>query len=646
MEVDQSSKIKSTVDGANKKKTSRKSHNTEPTSSAPEPTDLTSSALKNDQSPREKKRKRNLESGDNKQKKHKHRSTENVVGNGDASLYLAEEQQAQAQPDEPAAPAKEPSKLIANSIETPTQEADAINPTSTGKTKKIRGSRLGGKNNMKVGFFVKEEVEILESFKVNFCNIHGFTDHKKFDEMIQHSEREGGDWPCPADVCTKTEFWNQIYELVPDRDRRSLYRFMRRHFQDSTQKPHEWSEEQDKELVSLMTQHPGKWAYVAKLVGRSDDDVTQRWKNQLEHREKMNRGKWSEEELRSLLDEIQKVWHTVYDMEGDAAGKDMYELAEKHLRWGVVSDALGNVRSRQQCADKWRKMRRSVDIRRASGEHDAVFDPVEAANKRTRWGSTSVTPKSSFFVNDDDDDDEDENDADTKGDKESSGPINGLGIFANIPSLSAPETKPLPKTPASSQQNSEQAVQAKDEQDEAHSPATSKPKSAKKLSSKKQKHPHVEETAEPEPEPLPELENDSEPETQLSPDAIAKAERRAERKMLKKAEKEKKKKERRERDEAENIVDETQETAAAIDDSPKREKKKEKKDKKDKKKTKSLLAAAGTEAEVEAVESTPTSSKKKRKHKSTDVNGADTETHAPTDFQKKKRRKSTHGVAE
>lgn len=588
------------MDDAKKKKKSRKSKNKNRSSPAPIPNGVASSPNRGDDSSQEKKRKRDSEPGHKKQKKHKHDSTQNGVQNGDSSVNPAVGNQVQS--SEPEMPIRT-QQSAANDLEIPSQVVAPVangteTTTSTGKPRKLRGSRIGGKNHMKVGFFVQEEVAALEAFKISFCNIHGFSDHKKFDEMIQHSERDGGDWPCPADVCTKSEFWNQIYDLVPDRDRRSLYRFMRRHFQDSAQKPHEWSPEQDKELVALMNQHKGKWAYVAKLLGRSDDDVTQRWKNQLEHRGKMNRGKWSEEELRSLLDEVQKVWNKTSELDGPAAGKDMYELEEKHLRWGVISDNLNNVRSRQQCADKWRKIRRSVENMRACGNPDAVYDPIEAVNKRTRWGSGSVTPKSTYLVDDDDDDD-----GNSKGENGTTAPIKGLGLIVDDSQAPASEKKLLPEAPASPQLTADQDSQAENES-EAHSSVSSTPNSPEKRSPKQHKQVESEDPA-------------------MSDDE-------AEKKAAKKAEKEKRKKERRERRDVDELV-------AAITGSVKKEKKDDKNDKP----RNSSINAAEHEAEAEHVTSTPS---KKKKRKSTGMNGAgNDEPKSPESHKRKK--KSTQEIA-
>ncbi|KAJ5239613.1 hypothetical protein N7468_004232 [Penicillium chermesinum] len=265
-----------------------------------------------------------------------------------------------------------------NKPTTPAGEEDSFVKTSG-----VRGPRLKSDGRpLKIGFFTKEEVQKIEKFKVDFCNQHSLESHKEFDHLVQHSERTSAEpWPLDADVCSKQQFWEQIYELAPDRDRRSLYRFMRRHFQESFQKAHEWTPAQDEELIQLMREHSGKWTAVAKMLGRSDDDVTQRWKNKLQHRDKMNRGSWSEKELRDLLDGVERFFALYKKEHEDASCIDIYEMPDGHITWSHISDSMDNMRTRQQCADKWRKIRNKVLNARAAGETNAVFDVVAEAKK-------------------------------------------------------------------------------------------------------------------------------------------------------------------------------------------------------------------------------------------------------------------------
>ncbi|KAF7588950.1 hypothetical protein BBP40_004991 [Aspergillus hancockii] len=240
------------------------------------------------------------------------------------------------------------------------------------------------------GPFMAEEVQALERFKMEICNTHAIST-STFDSMVQHSERDKGtDFPCDSSVMTKQEFWKNIYEILPNRDRRSVYRFMRRHFQTSDVKPHKWDHEQDEELIQLVAQYGLKFAHIAKMIGRNDDDVVQRWKNKLQHRSTMNRGPWSEEEVRGLQNALQVAWKA-FKKNGHDVGQDIYEMSETLISWGQISDKMGNCRSRQQCADKWRKARKKVMQLRDKGNPKAVYDPVAETTKKNRAKSQTVS---------------------------------------------------------------------------------------------------------------------------------------------------------------------------------------------------------------------------------------------------------------
>jgi hypothetical protein len=279
------------------------------------------------------------------------------------------------------------------------------------RQKRTRGSRIGAKSQLKVGFFVEEEVKALEEFKIQFCNTHGIAG-RTFDAMVQHSERGGEEWPVQTHICNKGEFWNDVYSLIPDRDRRSVYRFMRRHFQDTTQKAHDWTPEQDEELIKLHAQHGPKYAHIAKLLGRSDDDVTQRWKNRLQHRATKKTGAWSEEELRKFMRSLEEYRNLLISSsaEPQKAGKDIWDMDLKSISWGSISNGMGNSRTRQQCADKWRKIQKNVAHLRQTLDPDAVFDPADAVKRYHRWNRGPAGEKSKTYVEDDDDDEADESD--------------------------------------------------------------------------------------------------------------------------------------------------------------------------------------------------------------------------------------------
>ncbi|KAJ5684265.1 uncharacterized protein N7477_000610 [Penicillium maclennaniae] len=409
------------ADGAKKKK-SRKSKNKDRSSPPETSSHVESAPSRGEDQSRPSKRKHESDP-ERKKKRKKHHDAKS--DNNNVSMNVAKLEPEQTIGLQPEKSPEEP-RTVHNGVEKATPSKSAENATTLapdsvhdidnlstvelnnrGKPKKLRGSRPGGKDNLKVGFFTPDEVEKIENFKISWCNMHGIG-NTTFNEMIQHSEREGAEWPGPPDAPSKHELWTDIYGVLPDRDRRSLYRFARRHFLIPGQKAHEWTKEQDEELVELMKLYPAKYALISKMLGRSDDDVTQRWKNRLQHREKMNRGNWNLDETLGFMKSLQDFFEAHKEINPAAADKDIYEMDQKVIPWGSVSDSIGNSRSRQQCADKWRKICVKVKAERAKGNKDYVFDPRAAVEKTSRWKERSCDFRSEERVSENDEDNNDE----------------------------------------------------------------------------------------------------------------------------------------------------------------------------------------------------------------------------------------------
>lgn len=320
-----------------------------------------------------------------------------------------EEKEVSALPQSPAE-----TKTVSMASADPSLADSSTDQRDLADTSAARGPRKGKKDKM-IGFFAASEVRALETFKLKFCNEHGISS-ERFDRMVQHVDRrKDSGWPIDENIIKKPEFWQRIYDVLPSRDRRSVYRFMKRHFQDSSQKPHHWTHEQDDELIDLVGQYGPKFAHIAKMLGRVEDDVVQRWKNRLEHRSTMRRGAWSEEEVRGLLNALQDSWNKL-KKDGQNVGRDIYEMDEGLISWGTVSNKLQNWRSRQQCADKWRKIRRKIMGKRSTGNQDAVYDPAWEAKPQGRAKSITLAEqmemermlfKSSEYVDSEDGDEAD-----------------------------------------------------------------------------------------------------------------------------------------------------------------------------------------------------------------------------------------------
>ncbi|KAL2822133.1 hypothetical protein BDW59DRAFT_149681 [Aspergillus cavernicola] len=265
------------------------------------------------------------------------------------------------------------------------------------------------------GAFKPKEVETLEAFKIDFCNSNGCPT-ATFDLMVQHGKE--GSFP-GQEWIKKKNFWQNVHTILPNRDRRSVYRFMKRHFQASGQKPHEWTNEQEDELVALYQQYGPKWAVLAEMLGRSSDDVVQRWKNRLEHRATMNTGPWSEQELSALQGALQSAW-TKMKAESYDVGRDIYEMDESLISWGAVSDSMEHSRSRQQCADKWRRLKSKFTRRSMSQSNSRNTTPLGTprTERFTKELQQLKNYKSEAYVNfDTDDSDGQEDGADGSGKK-------------------------------------------------------------------------------------------------------------------------------------------------------------------------------------------------------------------------------------
>ncbi|KAL4785912.1 hypothetical protein BJX76DRAFT_323026 [Aspergillus varians] len=245
------------------------------------------------------------------------------------------------------------------------------------------------------GPFLPREVEALENFKIQFCNSNACST-TVFDLMVQHGHE--GAFPGPNGY-KKNQFWQQARSVLPNRDNRSLIRFMKRHFQASNQKPHEWTPEQEDELVALHRQHGPKWTQIADMIGRSSDDVVQRWKNRLEHRGTMNFGKWSAEEMGLLKNALHSAW-TRMKAEGYDVGENIYAMDESLISWGKVSENMQYTRSRQQCADRWRRIRGKVFRLNSRSNSQSVSQSSTPALEDLEYWNVH---RSAVYVNSDDD---------------------------------------------------------------------------------------------------------------------------------------------------------------------------------------------------------------------------------------------------
>ncbi|KAH8692978.1 hypothetical protein BGW36DRAFT_430718 [Talaromyces proteolyticus] len=256
----------------------------------------------------------------------------------------------------------------------------------------FRPGHVSTQNTKRTGWFSPEETALLEAHKIDFCRSHS-VDFEIFNQCVHASNKDKENlFKLRPEFGTHNEFWKGVWAIIPDRDRRSVLRFMRRHFQvGDGNRP--WTNSEDNRLVRLHDKHGPKWSVISKEMERTQDDVVQRWKNKVEHRSTMITGLWNFAEMEELVRAVRKV-RDILAQEGYTDIEDLYDMDEKHISWGAVSDALNNKRSRQQCADKWRKIKTKVFNYRQTGKRHATFYDVYEPDGHV-WSKPDETGKSS-----------------------------------------------------------------------------------------------------------------------------------------------------------------------------------------------------------------------------------------------------------
>ncbi|KKY15042.1 putative myb dna-binding domain protein [Phaeomoniella chlamydospora] len=270
------------------------------------------------------------------------------------------------------------------------------------------------------GAFSVEEINRLDEFQAEFCTAYHIS-IARFNELINWPKSMEPHWPTDLGF-DKEMLMNRLYETLPERTTRSLRRFKERHFRNVTETSKRWTDEQDEELFHMVRERGHKFVEIATELGRTQNDVSQRYYNHVKNRGSQGSGSWTEEELQSLCDAV-------------AECKRRLRLSESphtddQIKWEIVSEIMGNIRSRAQCSKRWRKDRsinervrnvrgeleRERSLRRAmSADYSSsstrtsqtATTPPSTAKRRTR-GRQKAGAKSDMFVRESSLDDDDE----------------------------------------------------------------------------------------------------------------------------------------------------------------------------------------------------------------------------------------------
>lgn len=193
------------------------------------------------------------------------------------------------------------------------------------------------------GRFSSAEVQKLEEYKNDFCTLYDI-DGYYFNEMMTESCRRGTRYQWSYAFITKKDFLAQYFEVLPNRNRKSMARYRERNWQNATGSK-DWTKDDDDQISKLVKEIGPRWVEIGQRLTRTQDAVRQRWKKYLEFRDKIKRGVWTGEETERLTKAIATA------KKKGALSQD--SSTDQRIAWSVVSDALDNTRTPKQCADRW-----------------------------------------------------------------------------------------------------------------------------------------------------------------------------------------------------------------------------------------------------------------------------------------------------
>jgi Myb-like DNA-binding domain len=207
------------------------------------------------------------------------------------------------------------------------------------------------------GAFTEREKVKLTRFKRRFCSDHSISEFEFNKLMTLLGRRDGSDWPNP-DV-TKAELRDMFYDVLPDRNRKSMNRYRERYFQNVEQDT-EWTEKQINELRNLVKEKGRKWVEIGEALGRTQDSVYQKWKNRIRQGDVQRFDRWEEEEIQALILAVRQC--------KTAAGVPQDISSDDRVNWTSVSDLLGKRRNAQQCSTFWKRVYRKREEAKARGK--------------------------------------------------------------------------------------------------------------------------------------------------------------------------------------------------------------------------------------------------------------------------------------
>lgn len=203
----------------------------------------------------------------------------------------------------------------------------------------------------RVGVFEDFETRQLQNFKETYCAGHGIPG-PAFNAKVQANARNRPEL---------AEFWNEVGDAIPDRDRQAVQKAARRMWHNFERGP--WNTKEDEELAAYHDELGPQWRKIADRMDRMPGDVRDRYRNHVKGMENRKKDRWDDDEVYELkiaIGDCLALHLATKDAEfkvGDLPETKSVAM-EKLLNWAVVSDRMGETRSRLQCLYKWKKLKK------------------------------------------------------------------------------------------------------------------------------------------------------------------------------------------------------------------------------------------------------------------------------------------------
>jgi hypothetical protein len=194
-----------------------------------------------------------------------------------------------------------------------------------------------------VGAFNDYEVQKLNNWKDTFCEEHNITG-AQFNDMMTDTLHRGREGTWNWAFIKRTDFLAEYLNVLPKRNKRSMLRYRERNFQN-VEGSLNWTEEDDRELIRLQKEMGTKWSKIAKILMRTQDAVSQRWRHKLQYTQ-LESGEWSRAENTALTTAMEELRR----QSGVAA-----DAQDWNIPWVQISEKV-KTRTPQQCSNHWRAL--------------------------------------------------------------------------------------------------------------------------------------------------------------------------------------------------------------------------------------------------------------------------------------------------